>query len=211
MTRLLIAGAGGHGRVVADLAESTGRYAAIAFVDDRHPELTLSGEWPVVGSFDDIERLRDSFDAFAAALGDARVRLHTVDRASRSAFELQPLIHPDASISRQASLGPGTVICAGAVIGVGATLGRACIVNTSASVDHDCRLADAVHVAPGARLGGGVTVGARAWIGIGACVRQELTIGADAMVAAGAVCVTDVAAGATVMGVPAQAISNKRP
>lgn len=206
MKRLLIAGAGGHGRVVADLADCIGQYSSIAFLDDRYPQLAASSRWPVVGTFDELERRRGSYDAFAVALGDAHARLRLIERALQSGFEMPALIHPFTYVSARASVAAATVVCAGAIVGVGSTLGVGCIVNTGASVDHDCQLAEGVHVAPGARLGGGVSVGARSWIGIGACVRQQLTIGRDVLVAAGAVCVANVEPAVTVMGVPARRV-----
>ena len=51
MKRLLIIGAGGHGKVVADTAEENGCWDDIAFLDDRFPAIQKINQWPVVGSF----------------------------------------------------------------------------------------------------------------------------------------------------------------
>ena len=65
-------------------------------------------------------------------------------------------------------------------------------------------LGEHVHVAPGAMLGGGVRVGPLAHIGLCATVRDHVNIGPGATLGMGAVVVRDVAAGVTVMGVPAR-------
>lgn len=200
--KLLVAGGGGHGHVVADLAEAMGDFREIAFLDDGKPDRPPP-TWPVAGKFADLASLAGRFDACIAATGDARLRLECLDRAEAAGFRIPTLVHPTASVSRNATLGAGTVVCAKAVIAVGAQLGRGCIVNTGATVDHDCRLEDGVHVCPGAHLAGSVSVGARTWFGIGAVAKQGIRIGADAIVGAGAVCLNPVRDGATVVGVPA--------
>jgi sugar O-acyltransferase (sialic acid O-acetyltransferase NeuD family) len=202
--KLLIAGAGGHGRVVADAAERSSRWSEIAFLDDRLGQMNLAGVWPIVGRFSDLEIAVRRFDGFVAAIGDARLRIALLARGAAAGCEVPAIVHPAAVVSAYASIGAGTVLMAGAVINIGARLGTGCIVNTGATVDHDCILDAGVHVCPGAHLAGDVTVGARTWIGIGAIVRQGIRIGADATLAAGAVCVTDVPENVTVVGVPAR-------
>jgi sugar O-acyltransferase (sialic acid O-acetyltransferase NeuD family) len=204
MSSLLIAGAGGHGRVVADLAEESGMFPHICFLDDRFPQLEAAALWPVVGTLASLPDLRDRFDAFIAAFGDAALRLVSVQQASQNGYSTRPLVHPRAFVSRHATLAAGSVVCAGAVISVGAELGMACIVNTGATVDHDCRLGDGVHVCPGAHLAGGVTVGPKSWVGIGASVKQGVVIGTGVTIGAGAACTGNIPDGATVTGVPAR-------
>jgi sugar O-acyltransferase (sialic acid O-acetyltransferase NeuD family) len=201
--RLLIVGAGGHGRVVADLAEAAGGWGEIAFLDDDAAD-GRRADWPLAGTLSDLARLAGRFDACVAATGNARLRLETLERAEIAGFRVPVLVHPRAAVSARARLGAGTVVCAGSVVGTGAVLGRACIVNTGATIDHDCRLDDGVHVCPGAHLAGNVSIGSRTWFGIGAIAKQGLTIGADVTVGAGAVCIGTVPDGATVVGVPAR-------
>lgn len=202
--RLLLLGAGGHGRVVADAATAAGPWTEVTFLDDRFPSLVTSGAWPVVGPFDELERMAASVDGCVPAVGDSRLRLILLDRAARAGVRIPTVVHPRATISPNAVLGEGTVAFAGSVVNPGATLGRGCIVNTGATVDHDCVLGDGVHVCPGAHLAGDVAVGAHSWIGIGAVAKQGIRIGSSVMVGAGAACVRDVRDGATVVGVPAR-------
>lgn len=195
MKALRIIGAGGHGRVLADIAEGMG-YSDIVFLDANYPELTQSGVWNVIGTpadFDDSE--------YALGIGDNQTRMDLLESLS---FDWATLVHPSATVSAHAKIGKGSVICAGAVIGPFAKLGQGCIVNTGASVDHDCVLSDGVHISPGVRLGGGVFVGARTWIGIGAVVREYKSIGADTMIGAGAAVTRDVSDRARLGGVPAK-------
>lgn len=193
MTALQIIGAGGHGKVIAEIAEACG-YTDITFVDQIWPEKTTNGIWPVVGT-----TVADQSQAFCAVGRNAtRCRLST---------ELPPmpvLIHPTATISPTASLDAGSVVMAGVVINAGVQVGQGAILNTGCSIDHDCVLGDFVHISPGARLGGDIRVGDETWIGIGAAVCEGVTIGANVIVAAGAAVVTDIADNTRVGGVPAR-------
>lgn len=203
--KLLILGAGGHGRVVADAAICSAQpWAEIAFLDDRYPALARSGLWPVVGRFEELARFAGHYDACIAAVGDAGLRLRLLDRAAAAGFAISSVVHRGATLSEHAAVAPGSMLAAGAVVSIGAIVARGCIINTGASVDHDCRLAEGVHVCPGAHLAGGVEIGARTWFGIGAVARQGVRIGADVTVGAGAVCLEDVRDGVVVSGVPAR-------
>jgi sugar O-acyltransferase (sialic acid O-acetyltransferase NeuD family) len=204
MSSLLVLGAGGHGRVVADAALSMRQWDLIAFADDRLEASARPLGLEVVGALADFERLSLRFDCVALGVGDNRTRLALYSRCLQAKRVLPPVVHASAAVSAYASIAPGSVVFAQAAINAGAALGAACIVNTGATVDHDCVLGEGVHVSPGANLAGNVAVGARSWIGIGACVRQGIRIAEDATVGAGSVVVADVAAGATVFGVPAR-------
>lgn len=204
MSELLILGAGGHGKVVAEAARDGGDWRRIAFLDDRHPDLDHVLDWPVLGRCEDAADLRADFTHAAVAIGDAGLRLAWLERLAALGYRLDPIVHPSASISRSARLDAGVVVLAQAAINAGAIVGRGSIVNTGASVDHDCLLGEGVHVCPGARIAGEVRIGDGSWIGIGASVVQCLTIGRGVTVGAGAAVIADVADDLTVVGVPAR-------
>jgi len=204
MSSLLVLGAGGHGRVVADAAISTKRWDTIAFADDRIGEEVKPLGLDIVSTLADFADVAARFDAVALGIGNNRARLELYGKCRARNLVLPPIVHRSAAVSAYATIGPGSVVLAQAAVNPGACLGAACIVNTGATIDHDCSLADGVHVSPGANLAGGITVGRATWIGIGACVRQELTIGPDVIVGAGSVVITDVEPGQTVFGVPAR-------
>lgn len=196
MNRLVLIGAGGHGKVAADTARDAG-WREIVFVDDAYPERTMNGTWSIVGRPGEGVK-GDLFLTVGA--NAARARLWT-----ELAIADSPVIaHPTAVISPDATLAPGVLAVAGTIVNAGARIGRGAILNTACSVDHDCFVREFAHISPGARLAGGVTVGARSWIGIGAVVRQGIRIGDDVVVGAGAAVVDDIDDGSIVGGVPAR-------
>jgi sugar O-acyltransferase (sialic acid O-acetyltransferase NeuD family) len=204
---LLIIGAGGHGKVVADAAHQQGAWKNLAFLDDD-PRLTgtIVGR-PVLGVLQATAELRHEYPDAVVAIGSAELRLRLMDDLRRQGFKLPVVQHPSASISPFAALQEGCVVFAQSAINADTTLGRGCIVNTGATIDHDCAIADGVHVSPGAHLAGGVRIGRASWIGIGACVRENIVVGGQVTVGAGAAVVKDVEQGLTVVGVPAASIT----
>jgi UDP-N-acetylbacillosamine N-acetyltransferase len=206
---VVIWGASGHARVVADIVRLANTFRIVGFLDDVMP--TRAGEpfagSKVLGGSEQLEKLREQgVYHLLIAFGDCEARLHTGERARTLGFELATAIHPRAIVAEDAVVGRGTVICAGAVVNPGAKLGALVIVNTGASVDHDCELGDGVHVAPGARLAGNVVVGRGATLGVGATVVNGVLIGERSLIGAGAVVVRSIGPGVVAYGVPARVI-----
>ncbi len=199
-------GAGGHGRVVAEAAIESGAFTNVVFLDDRYPDVREVDGYAVIGQIGAIEGIYDGPQAAIVALGDNMNRVKFLDLVVKRGLTCPPILHPAASVSRNASLGDGTVVLAGAIVGIGADLGRCCIVNTGCTIDHDCILGNGVHVSPGANLAGGVCVGEYSWIGIGASVKHGIRIGSRVVIGASAAVVDDVPDGVVVAGVPAKPI-----
>ena len=204
MNSLLILGAGGHGKVVADTAAAIGQWKKIAFLDDRHASLKTVLDWPVMGSLKEANKFLPEYDGFCVAIGNNELRLKLLKSYQGQGFSAPSLIHPTAYISPSASLGSGCVVFAQAVVNPESQIGEAGIINTGASVDHDCVLEAGVHLCPGVRLAGEVRIGQQTTLGTGSAVIPQITIGSHTMIGAGSVVVTDIPDHSTAAGVPAK-------
>lgn len=202
--KLLIVGAGGHGKVVADAAFVSGLWREIVFIDDQFPELSASGSWNVVGPISDVPSLLVRYPNLVVAIGNNKLRLELLRKFQNIGFALPSIVHPSAVISPIARIGKGTVVFANAIVNACAAVGDGVILNTASSIDHDCLISDGAHISPGVHIGGGVRVGPCAWIGIGATVINGISIGADAVLGAGAVAISRVPDKGTFIGVPAR-------
>lgn len=198
MNRLVIIGAGGHGKVIADCALKNG-YTEICFVDDHAKGMCMG--FPIIGTTSDLDMLNDDATDFLIGIGSNHVRKRI---AERYALPWITLVHPSAQLAVDVKLGIGTVVMAGAVINASAQVGEHCIVNTCAVVEHDNMLGDYVHISPGAALGGTVCIGSLTHIGIGAVVRNNIEISGNCTVGAGTVVVKNIDFGGTYIGVPAR-------
>lgn len=200
MSSLLIFGAGGHGRVVADAALAAGQWLRV-LASDRDPA-RCTGELlagvPLLPAY----AATAAAGAIHVAIGDASNRAKEV--ATLPAGLLATVVHPRACVSPHAGIGPGCFIAALAVVGPNARLGVSVIVNHGAIVDHDVSVGDYTHVAPLAALGGGARLGRRVLVGSGASVLPGVSVGDDVVIGAGAVVAHDLPQAGTYAGVPAR-------
>lgn len=144
--KLVILGAGGYGRTVADVARQSGKYGEILFLDDRSEEAAGPCE-----SYPDYD---DGSTEYYPAFGNNTARLEWIRRLQRSGLSVPVQIHSSAYVSPEAEIFPGTVVLPKAVISTGCRIGTGCIVNLGAIVDHDCVLEDGCHICPGAVVKG---------------------------------------------------------
>jgi len=200
--KLLLIGASGHGKVVAEIATKIGRWHEIVFIDDDINLKSALGI-SVIGNTKELGRYIDEYEIFTA-IGDNNTRTGIHSQAKTTGAEIPVLIHPEAVVGKEVTLGAGTVVMAGAVINCCTKIGEACIINTGATVDHDSVIEDFVHVSPGAHLGGTVTIGKGTWIGIGGIVSNNLNICGNCIIGAGAVVTKDITEPGTYIGIPAK-------
>ncbi len=207
MKQLLIIGAGGHGRVVADMAQLGGQYERIIFFDDA--DITTSGSNPVIGKVRDALKHLDGNDV-VVAVGNNQTRQSLCEWLESHLANIVSVIHPSAIVASNVSIGKGTVVMANAVIQCGSRIGKGVIVNTAATIDHDCVIADYVHLSPGVHLSGTVSIGERTWLGIGSLVSNNVSICKNCVVGAGGVVVKPIVKRGTYIGVPVQEIQTKK-
>lgn len=205
MNTLVIIGAGGHGRVVADCAQQVNTYKEIIFLDDSYKETVTSGDWKIVGLSEDFHQHIGHAD-FIVGIGNNLIRAKITKKLLQANANVVSLIHPTASISPKVSVDNGVVIFANAVVNIGSHISEGCIINTGATVDHDCKLKPYVHVSPGVNIAGGVTIEQYSWLGIGSAVIEYLTVAKNTQIGAGAVVINSTQANSLYLGVPAQKV-----
>lgn len=210
--KCVIAGCGGHGRVVLDILLAAGEHEIVGFIDSNTQLFghRIDGR-QVLGGLNAVETLRRErgIEAAVVAIGDNGVRRDFADACEQAGLQLINAIHPSANIARNVTLGRNVVIAAGALVCAHGQIGDSVILNTGCIVDHETMIGTATHICPGARLAGRVTVESGAFVGIGATVIQNVRIGYEAVVGAGAVVVNDVRPLTTVVGMPAREIKDR--
>lgn len=198
--KLIIIGASGHGKVIADIAVACG-YEIAGFLDDDINKKECYG-CSVLGTSEDAEMYSEC--NFVIAIGNNSVR--------RKISKIHPnlhfisLIHPSAVISKSVKIGEGTVVMPQAVINADTVIGSHCIVNSASVIEHDCRIENYTHISPGAVLCGTVSIGENTWIGAGSTVINNVSICSDTVIGAGSTVIKNIEKSGVYIGTPAQEI-----
>ena len=202
---LIIIGASGHGKVVADIAMKMNKWKNISFLDDNLSLKTIMGI-PVIGnSASAVQHAKHS--DFFVAIGNNSTRERIQEGLLAQGTSIVSLVHPSAIIGTDVKVGIGTAIMAGVVINSSSVVGKGCIINSNSGLDHDNNIGDYVHISPRTHLAGTVKVGKGSWLGIGSVVSNNINICSGCKIGAGAVVVKDITESGTYVGVPVKKIN----
>ena len=211
LPKLVIVGAGGHARVLAEIVRLSGQFQLVGFTD-RDPKLKGMKifDAPVLGPDEILPSLRSQGVKNAiigvGSSGNNHPRSLLFEEIIRVGFHPAVLIHPTAVLSSTVGMGRGVAVMARAVVNPDARLGDNVIVNTGVIIEHDCILGDHVHVASGACLSGGVRIGRKSFIGVGASSIPNVSIGQGCLIGGGAAVVGDIPDHSVALGVPARIV-----
>lgn len=195
---MILYGAGGHGKVIADIIRLSYGEEEILFVD-QNPSSQIEG-YRVINSLS-LDRISEPV---IVSIGNNATRKKVVSTLN---VRYAKAIHPASFISSaQVEIGQGTVVMAGAIVNTFTYIGAHCILNTNSSIDHDCRIGDFVHISPGVTICGGVSVGEGSHIGAGAVVIPGIQIGNWAVIGAGSTVIENIPDYAVAIGSPAKII-----
>ena len=208
MQDIVIFGSGGMAREVAFLIEqineASPQWNILGFVETERARIGQQvGKYRVCYT---EEELFDKSLSVAMGIGTPVVNHKIAFRfAKHENIRFPNLIHPSVIRDEpRVALGRGNIICAGNIFTTDITIGSFNIFNFNGIYAHDVRVGDCCVFNSGVKLSGGVEIGSRCLVGAGATVLQYLKIGDEVTVGAGSVVTKDVAAGTTVVGVPAK-------
>ena len=177
--KLLIVGAGGFGRVVAEHAVL--EYDC-AFIDDG-PEIgTVVNGITVIGRTNELEKFISEFRLLIVAIGNNKLREKIYKNAEETGFVFPNIIDPSAYISPFASIGKGCVILNNAVVQNNAKIGNGCILNSGVEAHHDSVIEDYCLIYANSvvraltKVGRRVRIGSTVSISTGAIVEDDADI-----------------------------------
>jgi sugar O-acyltransferase (sialic acid O-acetyltransferase NeuD family) len=181
--KIAIIGAGGHGKVVGEIA-LLNDYETIDFFDDRKNYIK---EYPfnISGTLDHLKKDLKNYDSFFIAIGQNQIRSDIFEWFKKKKLNIVSLIHPKSTISKLSTIDVGTCVMANATVNPGTIVKEGVIINTSASVDHDCVVEDFAHISPNCSLSGNIRIGKFSHLGTGTSVHPGIHIGNKVKTAVG--------------------------
>lgn len=190
---VIILGAGGHAKVVAETLLQSGR-TVLGVVD---PNFEKNSKWfglNVIGGDDEIFTYSSSEVLLVNGIGalpGKMLRWNIADKMRSKGFKFATVVHPSAIVASDVIIDEGAQVMAGVVIQPGSSIGKDVIVNTMVSVDHDCKIGANCHLAPRSVLSGCVSIGKSVHFGTGSIAVQNISIGDNVVVAAGSIVYED--------------------
>ena len=212
MKRVVIVGAGGHGREVAEILRSDRRAESVlGFVDEAVSlQEKIVGGIPVLGNWSWFDNADRSNLEVICAVGLPDIRRRLVMRATAMGLTFASAISSAAYISPRAKLGEGVVIFPNAYVSTECLIGNHSIINAGATISHDAKLDHYATINPGAHIAGNASIGEGCYLGIGCSVIHQVSIGAWSIIGAGAAVTNNIPENVTAVGVPARVISNRQ-
>ena len=171
--KLLLVGAGGFGRMVAEQAMP--QYDC-AFVDDGQPVGTEICGIPVTGNLADLPELRREYGLLVIGIGNNQFRAQVYEKAKALGYAFPNIIAPSAYISPYAKLGCGCVVLQNACIQNGASVGSGVLLNAGTEVHCDATVGDYALIYTNSVVRTGATVGNFARIGSNCTICNNATV-----------------------------------
>lgn len=208
MENLILVGAGGFGREVADwLARNPmPDHRVVGFLDDN-PN-ALNGKFrtlPILGPVQG--HVPEPGTVYLLTLGTPASRGTIAQTLEHNGARFVTYVSPLASVSQSCELGVGCLICPYASVTTDTRIGDHSVVMGFTGVGHDVSVGRCSMVSAGVLLGGACAIGDESWIASKVCVLPGITLGHRVRVGAGSVVLRNVADDVTVFGVPAKVIS----
>lgn len=207
--QIILLGCGQHARVVMYNIKEQNKYeVACILTPEKEKKGKLFYGVKVFGSDDDRNIARKIYgtNKFFIGFGDMKARKKIFDLYVSEGWEPINVFHPNAVISKDATIGKGVLIEAGCLITPNPVIGDNVVVNTGSQINHDNIIENHVYIAGGVVLSGGVKIKENTLLDDGVVVTLGRTVPENSIIGAGAVVTKDFSEPGTYVGVPARMI-----
>tara|TARA_B100000963_G_scaffold195084_1_gene169703 strand:+ start:63 stop:668 length:606 start_codon:yes stop_codon:yes gene_type:complete len=195
MKNIILIGGGGHCISVADVIERSKKFKIIGFVDKINTNLYLKSKYKYLGDDNNLKKLIKKYKYSFICVGQIRssdLRIKIFNSLIKLKSKIPSIVSPLSYISKNSSMGMGTILMHGAIVNANVSIGQNCIINSKSLIEHDVSIGNHNHISTGAILNGGVELGDKIFIGSGAIIKQGVKIGSNNFISAGSIVTKDI-------------------
>jgi sugar O-acyltransferase (sialic acid O-acetyltransferase NeuD family) len=181
------------------------RHQMIAFIDDAPEKLSSTAAgYPVVGR--EILTREATANVLAVPGGPTsyRARRRIIEGLGIAPERFATVIHPTASVSRQACIGRNVLIMAGVVITSNATIGDHVCILPNSVIHHDVVIGAWTLIGASVTVAGSTVIGENCYVGSGSSIINGVNLGRECLVGLGSNVVRSIPPGIAVAGNPAR-------
>ena len=195
MKPIILIGGGGHCRSCIDVIEAEGKYKIAGIIEQTGGNSESILEYQILGNDNDLSELVKECSTALITVGqikNADLRVRLFQQLQGLGFELATIISPRAYVSKNASLGAGTIVMHDALVNTGAKIGNNCILNTKSLVEHNAIVEDHCHISTSSVVNGGTIIRGKTFIGSNTITKEYITVGKNSVIGGGLRVVSDV-------------------
>lgn len=213
--KIIIISAGGTSQEIVDIIQA---------INEKHPTWDLLGYLDddpskqgrefngikVIGTIDDFKNYKGVWTIVPIRNPESySISKQIVNKLSYLNPKYATLIHPSSSVSKESSIGPGTVIFPYCTISPGVSIGNHVLVFPNVTIAHDTKVGDYATISAGVNISGRNRIGEGVYIGTNATIVNVVEIKKWSLIGAGSMVAHDIEDYSFVLGNPARIIKKQ--
>lgn len=150
MKKIVIIGAGGHGKVLAEIVKQNNNSLNLGFVDDGiEKETVVFDSITCWGTVNELITKQISVDGVVVGIGNNEIRKKIVQQLKTAGIPIESVVHPSVQIASSTVIGKGVAILQGAVISTLVHVEEGAIIDVGVVVNHEATVKSFAHLTIG--------------------------------------------------------------